>query len=111
MEITVEERDPGRAVLRPEGRLDLVSAAGLRGAVAEVVEAGRALLVVDLAGVPFMDSSGLGALIAGLKQARKAGGELRIAAPTGPVVEVLSLMRLDRVLRPYESVDAALEGL
>lgn len=111
MEITVDEQGEGRAVLRPVGRLDLVSAADLRGAVAETVAGGRTSLVVDLAAVPFVDSSGLGALIAALKQARKAGGELRIAAPDGPVLEVLALMRLDRVLRPYETVDLALEGL
>jgi anti-sigma B factor antagonist len=111
MEITVQEQGAGRAVLRPEGRLDLVSAAALRGAVADEVTAGRTLLVVDLAAVPFVDSSGLGALIAALKQARKAGGELRIAAAAAPILEVLALMRLDRVLRPYETVAAALEDL
>jgi anti-sigma B factor antagonist len=111
MDITVDEHGTGAAVLRPDGRLDLVSASALRDAVAGTVATGRSSLVVDLAAVPFVDSSGLGALIAALKQARKAGGELRIAAPNGPVLEVLALMRLDRVLRPYETVELALEGL
>lgn len=111
MEITVDELEDGRAVLRAEGRLDLVSAAELRGAVAATVEGGRSRVVVDLAGVPFVDSSGLGALIAALKLARKAGGELRIAGPDAAVLEVLALMRLDRVLRPYETVELALQGI
>lgn len=111
MEIVVDELEEGRAVLRAEGRLDLVSAAELRSAVAATVEGGRSSVVVDLAGVPFVDSSGLGALIAALKLARKAGGELRIAAANAAILEVLALMRLDRVLRPYETVDLALEGL
>lgn len=111
MDIAVDERADGRAVMRVSGRLDLVSAGSLRGAVAEAVQDGSTRVVVDLSEVPFVDSSGLGALIAGLKQARQAGGELRIAGPTPPVLTVLELMRLNRVMRPYETVDEALDGL
>lgn len=111
MDITTEPLDGGRAVLRPEGRLDLVSAARLRAAVEEAVTAGHRSVVVDLAGVAFIDSSGLGMLVAGLKHARQAGGELRIAAPGDQVRTVLSLTRLERVLQPYATLDDALAGL
>ncbi len=55
-----------------------------------------------------MDSSGLGALVASLKRARQAGGDLRIASLTPQVQMVLQLTNLDRVLRPYASVEEAL---
>jgi anti-sigma B factor antagonist len=111
MNIAVDEARPGTAVLRLEGRLDLVSAAPLREAVVRVVAEGSPRVVVDLSGIAFMDSSGVGALVAGLKHARQAGGELRIAGAGEPVLTVLSLTTLDRVLRPYADVGAALQGL
>lgn len=111
MEVELEDGDGGVATMRLEGRLDLVSAAGLRATVDDAVAAGHPRLVVDLSGVTFVDSSGLGALVAGLKRARQAGGELRIAAAGEQVVTVLTLTRLVRVLRPYATVDEALVGL
>jgi anti-sigma B factor antagonist len=111
MNISVEELEGDRATLRVDGRLDLVSAGGLRRAVEDLLAAGRRRLVVDLADVPFMDSSGVGALVGSLKLARNGGGELRIAAAGTQVREVLRLTTIDRVLHPYDSVDAALETL
>lgn len=111
MRITVDELDEHHVALRPQGRLDLVTASRLRNAVDDIVEAGRTGVVVDLSGVTFMDSSGLGMLIAGLKRARQAGGELRIAAPGAQVLTALELTKLTRLLQPYGSVDEALEGM
>jgi len=67
-------------------------------------------LVVDLGAVTFIDSSGFGALIGGLKAARQAGGDLRIARPTNQALVVLKLTSLDRVLRPFASVEEAVAG-
>jgi anti-sigma B factor antagonist len=111
VQITSEAMGDGRAVLHVEGRLNLVTAPELRAAVQRAVEEDTARVVVDLAGVTFIDSSGLGMVIAGLKHARQAGGELRIAAAGEQVRMVLELTKLHRILRPYESVDEALEDL
>lgn len=97
-------------VIRPEGRLNMVAAPGLRKQLHALVESGSAKLIVDLSGTEFIDSSGLGALISGLKAARQAGGDLRIAAPTRQVVTVLELTNLNRVLRVHDSVDGAFDG-
>jgi anti-sigma B factor antagonist len=99
----------GAAVVRVDTRLTMVNAAELRSAVDQALDAGRTTVVVDLAGCEFMDSSGLGAIIGGLKVARQAGGDLRIARLTPQVRTVLELTNLDRVLRPHESVEAALD--
>ena len=95
------------AVVRVEGRLNMVAAPELRDVVGQAVASGRTRVVVDLAGVEFMDSSGLGALIASLKAARQAGGDLRIAAANEQVALVLKLSNLDRILKPYPDADAA----
>lgn len=111
MNVTVEPLGDRRAIIRLTGRLDLVHAAGLREAVRSAVAGGTPLLVVDLAEVPVVDSSGIGALVGGLREAREAGGELRIAAAREQALTVLSLTKIDRVLKTYTSVEAALDGL
>jgi anti-sigma B factor antagonist len=109
MQIDVTEPRAGTAVLTLDGRLNMVSAPQLKAAITEAVEAGRPRVVVDLAGVGFMDSSGLGVLIAGLKRARQDGGDLRITGVTQQVATVLQLTNLDRVLHPYTDAAEALD--
>jgi anti-sigma B factor antagonist len=101
--------DDGTAVIAPEGRLTMTSTAALRTLITETVDGGRTHVVVDLAATDFIDSSGLGALVAGLKTCRQAGGDLRIARPTEQVRTVLQLTNLDRVLRPAASVRGAFD--
>ena len=78
MEIEKSYLDGDVAVLRLVGRLNMVAAPRLKSHIDQTVEGGRARVVVDLSEVSFMDSSGLGALIAGLKKSRQASGDLRI---------------------------------
>jgi anti-sigma B factor antagonist len=110
MNFDTEIVDSSTAVIRPHGRLTMVSTASLRSLVTETVEGGRNHIVVDLSSTDFIDSSGLGALVAGLKTARQAGGDLRIARPSEQVRTVLQLTNLDRVLRPAASIQGAFGG-
>jgi anti-anti-sigma factor len=107
MKWNVEPRSAVGAVIRLEGRLDLLSAAAVKTMLSETVTQGRRHLVVDLAEVTSIDSSGLGALIGGLKATRLAGGDLRVARPNQQVQLVFSLTSLDRVLKPYVTLDEA----
>ncbi|MBD8022864.1 STAS domain-containing protein [Microbacterium gallinarum] len=98
------------AVIRPEGRVTATTVPQLRKAVDELVGGGSPRIVVDLGGTEFIDSSGLGALIGGLKAARLAGGDLRIAATPESVRKVLRLTNLDRVLRDHPTPETAFDG-
>jgi anti-sigma B factor antagonist len=100
-------RPDGVAVVRLAGRLNMVSAGPLRKQIADLVEQGHSRVAVDLQGMEFIDSSGLGALISGLKSTRQAGGDLRIAAPNAQAHLVLTLTGMDRVLPPYPDTDSA----
>jgi anti-sigma B factor antagonist len=110
MELTLEVRPGGATVVRLTGRLDLMAAADVKRRLAQAVADGHQRLVVDLGEVTFIDSSGLGALIGGLKSARLAGGNLRIARPGPQVRLTLELTTLDQVLHPYATVEEALAG-
>jgi anti-sigma B factor antagonist len=101
MELTVQELADGVAIVSLDGRLNMVTAGRLRDVVSTTVESGFPRVVVDLSGVDFIDSSGLGALISGLKTARLAGGDLRITAPTEQVQLVLQLTNMERVLPAF----------
>ena len=106
MEFDVEPSGPDGAVIRISGRLNMIAAPKLRDLVTHIVHGdGRSHLVVDLAGTDFVDSSGLGALIAGLKTARSAGGDLRIARAGTQVTMVLELTGLDRILQSHDTVE------
>jgi anti-sigma B factor antagonist len=109
MEITVESREGGATVVHVNGRLDLLTASTLKTRLAaEIARVNR--VVVDLGDVSFIDSTGLGSIISGLKAARVAGGDLRIARPNKQAKVILELTTLDRVLRPYETVEEATIG-
>jgi anti-sigma B factor antagonist len=96
--------DTRTAVLQPTGRLNMVAAPAFKNLVEETVATGQTRIVVDLGAVTFIDSSGLGALISGLKATRQAGGDLRLADVPEQVMTVLRLTNLDRVLRTHATV-------
>ncbi|MER6036086.1 MULTISPECIES: STAS domain-containing protein [unclassified Streptomyces] len=68
----------------------------------------RPHVVVDLQQVAFMDSSGINVLIAAHRALSEAGGWLRLAGPTGPVLRTLQLVGLDTVIDCHETLDQAL---
>jgi anti-sigma B factor antagonist len=107
MELETDQLGPSTARVICRGRFNMSAAPDFRRSLDDVLESGRSRVVVDLAGTSFIDSSGLGALIAGLKKARQAGGDLRIAGPSEQVKMVLDLTNLSRVLRPHADVAAA----
>ena len=109
MNVSTDTRD-GYAVVTITGRLTASGAPMLRNAVSDLIAGGEPNVAIDLSGTEFVDSSGLGALIGGLKSARVAGGDLRIAAVPEAVRTVLHLTNLDRVLRDYPTPESAFDG-
>jgi anti-sigma B factor antagonist len=104
--VAVEERG-STAVLRVLGDLDLRSGPGVERAVTHQLASGWRNIVVDLGGVEFMDSSGLGALVGSWRAVKRVEGTFRIAHPTGQVRRILAMTGLDRL---FPSVDAELRG-
>lgn len=99
----------GVVVVAPKGRLDLDVATDLRKRLLGLVETGHTRLVVDLSAVELIDSSGLGALVAGLEAARDNGGDLKIMSPAEQATLVLELTHVNRVLHTVTSADTAFD--
>ena len=108
-EVAVEDHD-GWRVLRLAGEIDVATAPRLRDRLVQLVTEGPPRLVVDLSGVTFIDSMGLGALVSGLKRARAHDGDLRLAGATDHVAKVLSITRLDQAFVVADSVAEAAAG-
>ena len=96
----------GHAVVALRGELDMADAAAVEAALTAV--AGREpRIIVDLAGLEFIDSSGLAALARGRRQARQAGGDLVLAGPGPRLMLVLGLARSADAFSVYATVEEA----
>lgn len=98
----------GTALIEVEGDIDLFQSRALREAIADLIAAGKSRLIIDLAGVAYIDSSGLGVLISARTQLKKAGGDLKISRITDSVRNVVTLTRLNQLLDFYDDIDEAL---
>jgi anti-sigma B factor antagonist len=99
----VDENDV--CVCRPVGELDAMTVAEFRERLVGLADRGR--VVIDLGDVPFMDSTGLGALIGGIRRIREAGGEASVACRRPAVLRLLHTTGFDRMVSVADSVEEA----
>ena len=110
MHVRVEREDAASLpVVTVHGELDVEAAPELRRALIEAIDEhpGRPV-VVDLEGVDFIDSAGLGVLVGGLKRARDREGDVMLVATGQNVLKVLELTGLTRAFEIHPSRAAAL---
>lgn len=111
MEINFQPgRHPDQVVVTPVGDLDLYASVGFCNAVIARLDSGVRRMVIDLGGVRYLDSSGVGALIRLLQKARTIGGELRVANLSGTPKKVLEMSNIITLLKPAPSVASVLDG-
>jgi len=109
IDIAVRSRDEGdRRVVEVEGEIDMFSAPKLREQLLEAVDAARYNILVDLRGVTFMDSTGLGTLVGGLKRVKEHDGTLGLICTSRAVLRVLQITGLDNVFPIHPTLDQAL---
>jgi anti-sigma B factor antagonist len=99
-------RCAGYVVVALHGEIDKTHAAWLACALSAAVAPGSRV-IVDLEGLAFIDCSGLAAMVSAWKQARRAGGDLLLAAPQQLVLRLLCLTDLTELLPVFASVDRA----
>ncbi|MEU1710906.1 STAS domain-containing protein [Streptomyces sp. NPDC005706] len=99
------------AVITVCGELDTDTGLALQHQLAGQVVHGRRHLVLDLADVPFMDSSGLRVIVRTVSEMRSIDGSVSLAAPSEVVRRVLDLTGVGMTCQIFDSADAACEAL
>ena len=96
-------------VCRPVGELDAFTVGHFRDSLTEL--GGGERVLIDLSGVPFLDSAGLGALIGGVRRAREGGGDVAVYGARPAVARLLHTTGFDRVATVSDSEQDAMKAL
>lgn len=110
MELQQETKGSITVVKPAEQRLDSRSAADFKQQMTGLIQAGREWIVLDLSGVNFIDSSGLGAIVSSLKLLGERG-DIVIAGARNTIATMFKLTRMDKVFRMFAGCDEALAAL
>jgi anti-sigma B factor antagonist len=98
----------GCAVLQVTGEVDVYTAPMLREQIRELAAMGAVHLIADLDRVDFLDSTGLGALVGGLRRLRQAGGSLALVISTPRILRIFQITGLTKALAAQPSVADAI---
>jgi anti-sigma B factor antagonist len=107
LSVATREQD-GRMIVEVSGEIDVYSAPTLRDQLNTLVAGGHHHLVVDMQGVEFLDSTGLGVLVGGLKRVRTQNGSMQLVCSTERVLKVFRITGLTKVFAIHDSLDDAL---
>lgn len=113
MHLKVETRNvqDGVAVIALGGEVDVYTSPRLKQEMVDLLNKGTARLIIDLSAVEYLDSTGLGVLIGGLKRARERDGDLRLICDNLRILRIFEITGLTKIFDIYRSEAEALEGL
>lgn len=110
MELDVKmERDGDNCTISLKGEVDVYTSPSFKERLVKTIDEGCSRIVVDLEGVDFIDSSGLGVLVSGLRRVKENGGSIRLICTREPILKVFRITGLDRVFPIFGSIDEARE--
>ena len=113
MNLRVETQQPreGVAVIRLGGEVDVYTSPRVKQEILDLLNAGTSKLVVDLSGVDYLDSTGLGVLIGGLKRARERDGDLKLICDNVRILRIFEITGLTKIFDIYRTEAEALDKL
>jgi anti-sigma B factor antagonist len=108
VELSLSARTQGaHTVLEVGGEIDVYTAPQLRERLIELVEGGQAHIVVDMEQVEFLDSTGLGVLVGGLKRVRAHDGSLALVCAQERILKIFRITGLEKVFGIFPTVEEA----
>jgi anti-sigma B factor antagonist len=96
------------AVLSLRGEIDVYTAPLLRQAILDLIDEGQLNVIVDMHEVDFLDSTGLGVLVEGLKRVKTRDGTFAIVATEDKILKIFDITGLNKAFPIHRSVDQAL---
>lgn len=111
MELSLNHYDKdGQTVLQVGGEVDIYTAPRLRERLVELVGEGHHRIIVDMTGVDFLDSTGLGVLVGGLKRVRSHDGSLALVCDQERILKIFRITGLTKVFPIYDTVHEAVQA-
>jgi anti-sigma B factor antagonist len=111
VDLSLSTRTEGdRTVVTVGGEIDVYTAPKLREQLIDLVSSGNYHLVVDMESVDFLDSTGLGVLVGGLKRVRAHDGSLRLVCTQERILKIFRITGLTKVFPIHASVDEAVSA-
>lgn len=107
---SVEDRN-GTVTVSIQGEIDMSSSPQVREHLTALFHKNLKAIIVDLSGVPYMDSSGIATLVEGLQWSHASHNKFRLAGLTPPVKDVFEIARLLTVFEIFDSQQEALKGV
>ena len=108
---TVAKEVRGVTVLSLAGRVTLgEESSHLRNTIKDLLRQGKKRLVLDLSKVTYIDSAGLGTLVAAYTSARNEGGDIRLASVTARFGELLNITKLVTIFSVHDTIDDAVKS-
>jgi anti-sigma B factor antagonist len=112
VDISVSQTTAGDVpIVAVSGEVDVYSAPALKDNITELLQSGVTTLIVDLSGVAFLDSTGLGALVEARTATTEAGGALPLVCSQERIIKLFTITGLDEVFAIHPSVDEAVASL
>ena len=110
MQLNMTEQGDIVKISIDEERMDAHNSGDLKEQMLQLFDEGKCNLVIDLSAVRFIDSSGLGALVSGFKNASAREGNLKLCCLQPQVRSMFELTRLHRVFEIFPNMEEALES-
>jgi anti-sigma B factor antagonist len=110
LKVTPRRIDENTQALDLEGEVDVYTAPLLRQEIMDQVDGGVKNLLVNLQQVEYLDSTGLGILIGGVKRLKEQGGSLRLVGPSARITRIFEITGLNKIFDVYPSEGEALQG-
>jgi anti-sigma B factor antagonist len=98
------------SIVTLRGEIDVYTAPRLRQTLIDLVDAGRTNIVVDMEKVDFLDSTGLGVLVGGLKRVKDREGSLKLVATQDRILKIFDITGLARVFPIFGTLEEALSA-
>jgi len=108
LQIHLRPRPGGVAMLEVQGEVEIYTAPRLREAIVHALEEGYTRLIVNLEGVQYLDSTGLGALVGGRARARERGGNLVLICTQSRLLRLFDITGLNQLFALCQTEEEAL---
>jgi anti-sigma B factor antagonist len=111
IKVNVREAQADTYVVDLNGEIDVYTSPKVKDAIGDLIDKGHYNLVINLEKVRYIDSTGLGVLIGGLKRVREHGGTVNLVCTNPQIKKIFDITGLVKIFGIYDDEDAAMKAL